>query len=73
MSPSTDADTPAPDSGRGGVCAEESSGEDHSRHSQGKHLLNMEVYTTHCMFTYTYNYTVVYFTSRSECFLLVCS
>ncbi len=32
-SPSADADTPAPDSGRGGVCAEESSGEDHSRHS----------------------------------------
>ncbi len=32
-SPSADADTRAPDSGRGGVCAEESSGEDHSRHS----------------------------------------
>ncbi len=40
-------------------------------HSQGKHLLNMEVYTTHtaCLL----NYTVVYFTSRSECFLLACS
>ena len=38
-------------------------------HSQGKTLLNMEVYTTHtaCLLTYTYNYTitVVYFTTRS--------
>ncbi len=33
MSPSADADTPAPDSGRSGVCVEESSGEDYSRHS----------------------------------------
>ena len=32
-SPSADADALAPDSDRGGVCAEESSGEDHSRHS----------------------------------------
>ncbi len=33
-SPSADADTPAPVSGGGGgVCTEESSGEDHSRHS----------------------------------------
>ena len=32
-SPSADADTPAPVSGGGGVCTEESLGEDHSRHS----------------------------------------